>query len=219
MVLTTPDKVVVKSPEVIVKGAPEVIGQSPVNVFEDDRGYRYVETADWWKKACEPLPSFSLVKWPDYATKVVDTVIDGQPVVIQLWKGWCQRFLGRDDFPGGIGAEVAVYQRINGKTPPDNLPSVSDNAANILLRTIARVAPHELWWPYPALATRISFQMVHPNSTRVFFTAPVETTYWRNRWMDPTDYEKYRAAIGHDVPSLSAEYQLQYEINGTRYVW
>ena len=118
MVVTTPSEVILKSPEVIVKGAAEVIGQSPVDVFTDERGYRYVETANWWKRACETLPSFAAVRWPDYSTEVVDAVIDGQPVVIQLWKGWCQRFLGRHDFPGGRrvhfvqgGCELAVWTK------------------------------------------------------------------------------------------------------------
>jgi len=30
-------------------------------LFTDHRGYNLVETADWWKKACEPLPSFAEV--------------------------------------------------------------------------------------------------------------------------------------------------------------
>ena len=82
------------------------------NKFVDDQGYEYVETSEDWKKACLPLPCFAAVWWPDYATKVVEDTIDGQPVVIQLWKGWCQKFLGDDDFPGGIGAEVGVYHRV-----------------------------------------------------------------------------------------------------------
>jgi hypothetical protein len=193
---------------------------SPTNVFTDARGYRYVETADWWKKACEPLPSFAEVWWPDYATKVVEgIVIDGKPIVVQLWKGWCQRFLGRDDFPGGIGAEVGIYQRISGKTPPSQLPSVADNVANVLLRGISRVAPQDLWWPFPALGTEVSFELVHPKSNRVFFSALPEKTYWRNLWMDPSSYEQYRRDVNHDVPIFSAHYELQYTINGKSYVW
>ena len=36
--------------------------------------------------------------------------VDGQPIVIQLWKGWCEQFLGSAKFPGGIGAEVDVWE-------------------------------------------------------------------------------------------------------------
>jgi hypothetical protein len=75
----------------------------------DEQGYHYVETSDEWKQACLALPCFSLLAWPDYKTTTVEDVIDGEPVVIQLWKGWCQKFFGDDDFPGGIGAEVGIY--------------------------------------------------------------------------------------------------------------
>ena len=79
----------------------------PVKAYSDDSGYDYVETSDDWKKACSVLPSFAAVEWPGYATSVVEDTIGGQAVVIQLWKGRCQRFFGLNDFPGGIGAEVA----------------------------------------------------------------------------------------------------------------
>ena len=81
---------------------------SPTVKFTDARGYSYVETSDGWKKACSSLPSFSEVWWPDYSTKVVDIQIAGKPIVVQLWKGWCQKFLGSSDFPGGIGAGKCV---------------------------------------------------------------------------------------------------------------
>jgi len=114
---------------------------SPTLQETDHRGYEFVETADWWKVACEPLPSFAEVWWPDYSTKVIEETIDGQPVVIQLWKGWCQRFLGRDDFPGGIGAEVCVYRRMAGRPAPTELPAFPPRFADVLPEVVAGLTP------------------------------------------------------------------------------
>jgi len=75
--------------------------------------YLFVETSDWWKDMCSILPCFPALAWSGYLTKCIDTTINGHPVVIQLWKGWCQKFFGRSDFPGGIGAEVGIYRRIS----------------------------------------------------------------------------------------------------------
>jgi len=50
----------------------------------------------------------------EYLTKVVEDKIGGFPIVIQLWKGWCERLGGRyANFPGGMGAEVGVYRRVS----------------------------------------------------------------------------------------------------------
>jgi hypothetical protein len=192
---------------------------SPTIQATDARGYHFVETADWWKKACEPLPSFAEVWWPDYSTKIVEDTIDGNPVVIQLWKGWCQRFLGRDDFPGGIGAEVCVYRRIEGKTLPASLPHFPPDMSDFLLGGLSRVRLDRLWWPYPEIQTEIEFDMIHPGTNRVFFSADPETTYWRNRWMRPDSYEEYRKKANYDLPVLSAQYTLRYRINGKYGEW
>ncbi len=82
------------------------------NIDQED-GYEYIETARPWKAMCSTLPCFAEMWWPGYLTKVVRTRIRGHEVVIQLWKGWCQRFLGHHArFPGGIGAEVGIYRKV-----------------------------------------------------------------------------------------------------------
>jgi hypothetical protein len=52
----------------------------------------------------------------------IETKINGQPAVIQLWRGWCQKFLGLQDFTGGVGAEVGVYRREPRRLRPTSLP-------------------------------------------------------------------------------------------------
>src|SRR5438045_145702 len=94
---------------------------SPVVAYTEN-GYKFDETSPEWKELCRVLPCFKQVAWPDYSTAIVEDTIDGKPVVLQLWKGWCQRFLGRDDFPGGIGGEVGIYERVAGRGFPDDKP-------------------------------------------------------------------------------------------------
>jgi hypothetical protein len=186
---------------------------------KDHRGYDFVETSEWWKTMCEPLPSFAEVWWPDYATKVIEETIGGKPVVIQLWKGWCQRFLGRDDFPGGIGAEVGIYRREAGRVLPENLPDLPGRTADFLLRGLSRVVHDRFWWPFPALDAEVDFELVNPRTNDVFFAAKPQRTYWRNRWMNPDSYEHYRRSVNHEVPMFSAQYTMRYRINGQSYEW
>ena len=79
----------------------------PTIYVTDARGYSYDETSDDWKQRCAALPCFAAMHWPGYDTRVVEDVIDGQAVVIQLWKGLCSQFLGLSNFPGGYGAKSA----------------------------------------------------------------------------------------------------------------
>jgi len=72
---------------------------------QEPTGYKYVETSPELKEAAAALPCFAALHWPDYCTKVFDDTINGKPVVIQLWKGWCQQFLSSPNFPGGILAD------------------------------------------------------------------------------------------------------------------
>ncbi len=192
---------------------------SPTIQYTDSLGYHYVETSPDWKKACEDLPSFAELAWPDYATKIIEDNLDGKPVVIQLWKGWCQRFLGRDDFPGGIGAEVCVYRRMAGRTLPATLPHIPGPFGDFLLGGLSRVGLDRLFWPDPSLSPEIEFDMIYPGTNQVFFSAETETTYWRNRWMRPDSYEAYRRARNHDVPLFATSYTLRFRINGKFYSW
>jgi hypothetical protein len=74
------------------------------------------------KEAAAALPCFAALHWPDYATKVFDDTLNGKPIVVQLWKGWCQQFLSSPNFPGGIGGEVGIYERVTGKGFPAERP-------------------------------------------------------------------------------------------------
>lgn len=190
-----------------------------INRLVDEKGYEYVETSDDWKKACLPLPCFSAVWWPDYATKVVEDTIDGKPVVIQLWKGWCQKFLGDDDFPGGIGAEVGIYHRVPGKVPPADLGFLPQRVAEFFLNGLAKLGGEHFWWPFPELNTRIDFELVNPKDDQTFLKAGPETTYWLNKWMNPESYEAYKDKEDAHTPVFSAHYKLKYRINGKSYEW
>jgi hypothetical protein len=192
---------------------------SPTVTDTDARGYDFVETSNWWKRACEALPSFAGVHWPDYGTKVVHDTIDGKAVVIQLWKGWCQKFLGRDDFPGGIGAEVGIYHQVPGRAVPASLPHYPASAAAFLLGGMEKIGGDHLWWAYADLNAEIEFELVNPKTHEPFFSAGPQQTYWRNRWMNPDSYEKYRHDQHHHVPTFSAHYVLNYKINGKSYSW
>jgi hypothetical protein len=195
------------------------MSDDPTVQSSDGNGYEYVETSDFWKTCCSSLPSFSEVWWPDYSTKVIETTIDNQPVVIQLWKGWCQKFLGRNDCPGGIGAEVGVYHRIAGKQVPAVLPGFPQKLSDFLLGGVERVGGQHLWWAYPELGATITFELVNPKTGETFISAGPETTYWLNKWMDPSSYERYRADQDGKVPVFSAEYALNFTINGQSYQW
>ncbi|MEO6392415.1 MAG: hypothetical protein ABIP75_11225 [Pyrinomonadaceae bacterium] len=191
----------------------------PSTNFTDANGYEYVETADWWKKACETLPCFSLIRWPDYSTKVIEDVIDGNPVVIQLWIGWCQKFMGIDEFPGGIGAEVGIYRRIEGKVPGPIDEALPAAFAHRFLVPAERLFHNKLWWAYPELNAEIEFELINPETGETFFKAGPERTYWLNRWMNPESYQRYKAAQDGDVPWFSVNYLMKYKINGKEYEW
>ena len=183
-----------------------------------ENGYDFNETSLEWKEACRNLPCFSAVWWPDYSTAVIEETINGEPIVIQLWIGWCQKFLNRDDFPGGIGAEVGIYRRIPDKPPPSTLPFLPQKMADFMLDHIADLGGEHLWWPYPELNTELEFEMVNPKTNETFFHAGPQTTYWLTKWMTTDSYHKYKQAHGH-TPFFSVNYNLRYKINGKTYEW
>jgi hypothetical protein len=177
----------------------------------DSRGYDFDETSPCWKEECQALPCFKDIRWPDYDTWVVEDVIDGQPVVIQLWKGWCQQFLGRSDFPGGIGAEVGVYRRIPGKALPTDLSFVP-LPLRILLLGVSRIPGADLWWPFPELETTVRFSLVNPVTGNVLCDGTPEVTYWRNLWIEEGSYQRYKRDQNGQVPQFSTGYRLDYSI-------
>jgi hypothetical protein len=184
----------------------------PIVATTDAVGYHYEETSPAWKVACKDLPSFAALHWPGYETSVVEDTIDGQPVVIQLWKGHCQRFFGLNDFPGGIGAEVGIYRRIAGKPLPASLPNLPSEISGFILHAIHALGT-DFWWPYPDLQTQVSFDFVNPTTNKTFFSAGPEATYWMNRWMRPDSYRAY-ASVNSQLPLWTEDYVLNYTING-----
>lgn len=194
----------------------------PTVSYKDSRGYGYVETSDRWKQMCTAFPCFAALQWPDYSSTSFQTKINNKPVVIQLWKGYCEKFLGLSKFPGGIGAEVGVYRFIPGKTRPQALSFLPPSLAAAILRPAASLNDKDLWWAYPELETRIQFSLVNPVTGQIFFSTGTETTYWLNRWMNPESYEKYKRDERGRTPASLHEtaYQLHYSINGVSYgVW
>jgi hypothetical protein len=189
---------------------------SPTIGYTDSNGYSYVETSLLWKQLCSILPCFDALQWPDYASTHIGDVINGQPVVIQLWKGWCQRFLGLKNFPGGIGAEVGVYHRMPGRARPTSLPFLPSAMEAFILKGIASLTDNELWWPFPELNAQVEFMLVNPVTKLIFFNTAPENTYWLAKWMNEDSYDKYE----HDqtgTPFFAVGYLLDYKVNGKSY--
>ena len=181
-------------------------------------GYTFVENSDSWKSECSVLPCFSDLCWPDYDTKVIEDTVDGQPVVIQLWKGYCEQFLGMQDAPGGVGAEVGIYRRMPGrelKASLDFLPG----PLRVIYEAVETAERSDLWWPYPELGTTLTFELTNPETGKTFFTAGPEKTYWLCKWMHPSSYHQYRRDQGGKVPFWSVDYMLKFTVNGKSYAW
>jgi hypothetical protein len=214
-------------------------------IKEDTKdGLSYVETSQYWKEFCSPLPCFAELWWPDYLTKVIKTSIDGNPVIIQLWKGWCQRFGGRwGNFPGGMGAEVGIYHKVDDDDSQlalfrkpvtkidqglhqfrDKLSHVSQKIPPV--RQVTPFLPRhdrphgnpdgEVWYPIIKNFPWLSFRLVNPYTGEEFFRTTSEKTYWLTRWMTPDSYRnKYQKE--HWTPPFAANYVLHYSINGKSY--
>lgn len=186
---------------------------------EDERGYSYVETSERWKLLCQGLPCFTALQWPGYATAVIEDVIDGEPVVIQLWRGWCQKFLNNPVFPGGIGAEVGVYRRDPGRVLPASLPFLPPPLGAFYASAIAGLDDTQVWWPAPDLGAKLEFSLINPVTTEVVFSTGPQRSYWLTRWMSEDSYLKYTADQGFRIPILPDAYILEYRINGRARRW
>jgi hypothetical protein len=201
---------------------------SPVKSYTDSNGYKYVETADWFKKAVSGLPCFAALHWPNYSTEVIDDTINGKPRVIQLWKGWCPQLA--DELPGGIGGEVGIYERIPGRTLPNSKPAGVPTAIwDVLVMTIKTKLVTDLWWPVSD-QNEVQFNFINPVTNKVVFPAGPEKTYWMNKWMNTDSYEQYKKAQGKkrwwlpagfpgnsNTPAFAAHYIMDYKINGKSY--
>lgn len=203
---------------------------APVVRYRASDDHMVNETSESWKVLCGGLPCSLALQWPGYSTAIVEDVIAGEPVVIQLWKGWCPKFLGLNAFPGGIGGEVGVYRRMPGRARPAALPFLPQPFANKFLDMLATVADENLWWPFPEVGATLKFQMVHPDSGAEVIAAGPETSYWLAKWMEDASYKDYAKRRGAPapsfypwypqndaVPSSPDEYTLRYSINGRDY--
>lgn len=201
---------------------------SPVVSYTDANGYRYVETADWWKKACSVLPSFAALRWPDYSTKVIDDTINGQPRVIQLWKGLCEH-LG-DEMPGGVGGEVGIYERIPGRTFPTSKPDfLPSQFWDFLVTRIQEEEVNDFWWPISD-QNEVEFDFINSVTNATIFHAGPETTYWMNKWIDDGGYERYKKSQrkkhwwlpagfpgNSKTPKFASQNTMNFKINGKAY--
>jgi len=198
---------------------PETVKRALANPTTrySEQGYDYDETSPEWKQMCTALPCFAGLWWPDYSTAVLEDRIDGKPIVIQLWKGFCPRFLGRKDYPGGIGGEVGIYRRMPGRPfPPHSAVSFIPPE---IYEAVRAKAGHDLWWAAPDLNTRVEFDLINPRINQLFFHAAQQTTYWRNKWMHNASYKKYRQAAKH-TPVNSWNYAMRFTVNGKTYpIW
>jgi len=194
---------------------------TPTIQYADAGGYMCDETSETWKILCQQFPCFWALQWPGYATDVIDTTINGQAVVIQLWKGYCPQFLGLlgvTSFPGGYGAEVGIYRRIPGKARPSATSLLSflngDFAAKVV-NAVSNFADNDLWWPFPELGATMEFTMINPVTGQVFLRAGPQTGYWLTKWMEEGAYRDYKR--DHAVPASPTDYILDYRINGKHY--
>lgn len=197
-----------------------VVGwDTPTIGVVDTRGYSYVETSERWQVMCRELPCFDALRWPGYDAVHLDIEIDGEPIVVQLWKGWCQKFLGLDFFPGGIGAEVGIYRRMPGRVRPTSLPFLPPPVEAFLLQQLSQVTDDELWWPAPDLQAEITSTFINPVTNRPVFTAGPQHTYWLCKWMNEASYVRYVIEQGGRVPPFPNDYVLEYTINGETRRW
>ena len=167
------------------------------------------------RNSAKSLPCFDALQWPDYSTTHIDATINGQAVVIQLWKGWCEKFLGLSEFPGGVGAEVGIYRRNPGRIRPTSLAFLPSALEALILNSMETLTDDELWWPFPELGARVEYTLINPITQEPFFSAGPETTYWLAKWMFDDSYADYQAAQGSGrTPTFSTAYTLQYRVNG-----
>lgn len=192
----------------------------PTIRYQGQADLSYSETSETWKQLCSGFPCFAAIQWPGYASTVVETVIDGQAVVVQLWKGLCPKFVPPfgivNVFPGGVGAEVGVYRRIPGRVRPTTFPpQLPTSITGLLTTALSTLADQDLWWPAPELMTSLEYTLINPTTGQTVYTAGAETSYWLAKWMEPDSYAAYQKR--GPTPARYEDYILEYTINGRRF--
>jgi hypothetical protein len=172
-----------------------------------DGAYKWDSTSQPWKDLCSALPCFSALAWPLYDTKVIEVQLFGQPMVVQLWKGLCPQFLGKTNFPGGVGGEVGIYQRIPGKKLPEDIGFLP-LPMRLAYAPLAALGGDKLWWPVPAnLQPKLSLTFINLSTgTALFDHAYSDKAYWLTKWMEFDSYGRYAAA--NKTPLLETGFKL-----------
>ena len=202
---------------------------SNLTVAYEENEYKFVETSLPLKHAVSGLPCFAAIHWPGYSTEVVEDTINGKPVVIQLWKGWCPHLFKSPHIPGGIGGEVGIYERITGRGFPGEKPDLMPESMWIFLREASKHANGDFWWPVPE-QNEIEFDFINPVNNTIAFHAGPQRTYWLTKWMGTDSYEEYKRAQGRKwkwlpagfpgnskAPKFAAQFVMEYKINGKTY--
>ena len=192
---------------------------SPTIEYTDARGYGMNETSESWKQLCSALPCFAGLHWPGYATLVFEETINGEPVVIQLWKGLCPNIFLTSALPGGVGAEVGVYRRVPGRIRPTSIPFLPSNVASSFLAQISSLSDNELWWPAPDLNAELEWLLINPVNNQVFMHPNAEHGYWMPAWMDELSYARYLVDAGGKVPSDPEDYVMEFRVNNKVGTW
>lgn len=189
--------------------------------------YTYYRTSDWWKDKCSHIFCFQWIEWPSYGAASQQVTIqtpDGpQHLVIQCWKGWCADLfqhvvlppewgLSKVSFPGGVGAEVGIYNltkpephRLLGSAKFDYLPESApiENWAQSmkalwdrLREQVKQPTAWKRWWPdvdiVKSTGHEVSFTLRDPRFDAALITSFHTDTYWTCEWMDEASYNCWR---------------------------
>ncbi len=99
------------------------------------------------------IPMCKLVLIPViYPTKYFKTNIDGEDIVIQVWKGYYPGILG---YPNGVGAEVGLYRPLSWTK--------------------------SIWMPDYRNPKKISFKLISKNNNQLVLSVS-KKTWWLNSW-------------------------------------
>lgn len=141
------------------------------------------------------LPCGPWTVLPGYPTQFFDATIGGRTVLVQLWKGSCPDYLGWAGSPGGVGAEVGLYNR-------------------------HPWFPDLFWWPDAEHEKVIEFTLINPVTSAPFFSASSPgPIWWSHKWMKFQSYDQYVRDQHNNVPAKPEQYSLRSRIDGTSFEW